>query len=238
MLMFLIEALYMIPIMNNNVINRNYEPLPTGTVNEIISYVIKTLSACVIVLAIFTLSACSQTPDKPAASDNLIIDVNNTPVSASDRETYQNGITALNNGNLSEAERIFEEFIEAKPNLAGAYSNLALIQFNKEKFEHSLDLVNQALQINPEQAQAYQLRAQIFVNKGKIHDARNDYIKAIELKPDYVNAQYNLALLYDIYLQQITLAIEHYENYLALVNNTDKATQEWVEELKRARDKG
>lgn len=195
-------------------------------------------SIYVYVLMIFTLTACSQTPDKPVTKDAQITDINNTAISASDHERYNNGLTALRNDDFSKAQRIFKQFIEDKPNLAGAYSNLALIHFKNEEYEKSLDLVNKALVLNQEQAEAYQLRAQISLNKGKVHDAKNDYIKAVELKPDYANAQYNLALLYDIYLQEIALAIEHYKNYLKLINNTDEATQEWVDHLKRAQDNG
>ncbi len=72
----------------------------------------------------------------------------------------------------------------------------------------------------------------VLFHKGKINDAKKDYIKAIELKPDYINAHYNLALLYDIYLQEITLAIKHYETYLSLLKKTDEATQEWVNHLR------
>ncbi|MFV9615434.1 MAG: tetratricopeptide repeat protein, partial [Gammaproteobacteria bacterium] len=77
-----------------------------------------------------------------------------------------------------------------------------------------------------------QLRGQLFVTKRKIHDAKKDYEKAIELKPDYSNAHYNLALLYDIYLQEMALAIKHYETYLSLIKKPDEATQEWVNHLK------
>jgi len=59
-----------------------------------------------------------------------------------------------------------------------------------------------------------------------------DYLKAIEIKPAYANAQYNLALLYDIYLQEIELAIKHYEIYTSLLKKPDEATQEWINHLK------
>ena len=63
-------------------------------------------------------------------------------------------------------------------------------------------------------------------------EAKNDYLKAIQLKPDYINAQYNLALLYDIYLQDIKSAIQHYEIYLSLIDKPDEPTLEWVNHLK------
>ena len=188
-----------------------------------------TIALPVIVLA---LSACSQTPVRPSTVIPQNTKDQNLSVTEEEREEYRGGLTALSNNNYSKAQYIFNEFIQNKPDMAGAYSNLALIYFKKEKYDQSLELINKALERNPDQAQAYQLRAQLLVIKGKIHEARNDYIKAIELKPDYINAQYNLALLYDIYLQEIELAIKHYEIYLSLLEKPDERTQEWVGHLK------
>jgi len=121
----------------------------------------------------------------------------NTSVSAADRETYKNGVTALYKNNLPQAQRIFNEFIRSHPNLAGGYSNLALIHFKKKEFDKSLKQVNKALSLNSKQAQALNLRAQIYVINGEIHKAKDDYLLAVKYKPNYINAQYNLALLYD-----------------------------------------
>ena len=188
----------------------------------------------IITLSITLLSACAQAPEKQSASTPQIRTIENNSISTADREKYKSGLIALNNNDDATAERIFNDFVQDTPELAGPYTNLALIYFKKKEYDQSLELVNKALLRNPEQAQAYQLRGQIFLAKRKINDAKKDYIKAIELKPDYINAHYNLALLYDIYLQEIALAIKHYEIYLSLIKEPDEATQEWVNHLKGA----
>jgi tetratricopeptide (TPR) repeat protein len=178
------------------------------------------------------LSACAQIPDQYSPSTAQTGTIENTSVSTGEREEYEKGLIALKNNEISKAEWIFDELLKDKPELAGPYTNLALIQFKKKNYELSLELVNKALLRNPEQAQAYQLRGQIFLTKRKIHDAQKDYLKSIELKPDYIIAHYNLALLYDIYLQEIASAIKHYETYLSLSKKPDEATREWVNHLK------
>lgn len=188
----------------------------------------------IVTLSITLLSACAQAPEKQSASTPQTRTIENNSISTADREKYKSGLIALNNNDDATAERIFNDFVQDTPELAGPYTNLALIYFKKKEYDQSLELVNKALLRNPEQAQAYQLRGQIFLAKRKINDAKKDYIKAIELKPDYINAHYNLALLYDIYLQEIALAIKHYEIYLSLIKEPDEATQEWVNHLKGA----
>jgi len=153
-------------------------------------------------------------------------------ISASEREKYREAVKALENGQLENAKDIFSEISEAKPSLAGPYTNIALIQYKNKKYVDSFKLTEKAIQLNPKQAQAYNLRGQLNITAGKVHDAKKDYLKAIELKPEYANAQYNLALVYDIYLQEIELAIKHYEIYMSLLKSPDEPTKEWISHLK------
>lgn len=216
---------------NNNI--KHYEALWTSRViDRMNTSVDKHKLTYLIPLSITLLSACAQVPDKQSVSTAQTHTIENNSISTADREKYKSGLIALNNNEDATAENIFNEFLQDTPELAGPYTNLALIHFKRQEYEQSLELVNKALIRNPEQAQAYQLRAQILVTKRKINEAKKDYIKAVELKPDYINAHYNLALLYDIYLQEITLAINHYEIYLSLIKAPDETTQEWVNHLK------
>ena len=93
-------------------------------------------------------------------------------------------------------------------------------------------MVQKALQLNPAYAQAYNLRAQLNLSDGRISDARSDYLSALQYRPDYAIAEYNLALLYDVYYQDIAEAIRHYETYLSLIGQQDETTLEWVRHLR------
>ncbi|VAW58074.1 TPR domain protein, putative component of TonB system [hydrothermal vent metagenome] len=197
---------------------------------------LKPLSGLKILLPVIfiALSSCSQQAVKDPTAQSAQGQKKNKKkyLTKVQREIYREGITALYNNDFPVAERIFKEFILNKPELAGAYSNLALMHFRKKEYDASLKLVNKAIQLNPRQSQAYNLRGQLYIIDGKIHEAKNDYSEAIKLKPGYSNAQYNIALLYDIYLQEIELAIKHYEIYLSLLKKPDEATKEWINHLK------
>jgi len=151
---------------------------------------------------------------------------------------YQQGLEALALRDYGKAKRLFTGFIKANPRLSGAYVNLALIAFREDNFDSAEKLVQQAIVLNPEQAQAYHLRAQLHLKKGAIKLAQADYQKALELKPDYINAHHNLALLYDIFLQEIALAIDHYTKYLSLLEKEDEKTRNWVKHLQGTLDNG
>ena len=98
--------------------------------------------------------------------------------------------------------------------------------------------MNIALTRNPNFAQALNLLAYLEQVSGEIRSAEKHYKEAIKNKDDYAIAHYNIALLYDVYLQDIESAIPHYERYLKLTNNKDKSTADWLEQLKRTKENG
>ena len=188
---------------------------------------------------IVTLSGCasdSVKPENPAAETKTSAikptQAVKVSISNSEREAYKKGLAALNNGDYSAASSIFKDMLSDNPNLAGPHSNLALIHYKRKEYTESFKMVEKALLLNPQQAQAYNLRGQLYIAIGKVHDAKADYLKAIKIKPDYGNAQYNLALVYDIYLQEIELAIKHYQIYMSLIKKPDEPTKEWISHLK------
>ncbi len=155
-----------------------------------------------------------------------------------DPAMYQQGLDALALNDLAGARKIFQQFIQNNPQLSGAYLNLALIDYRQENYQQAEKLLDIALSLNPEQPVAFHLKGLIDQQQGRIKQARDSFLRAIELKPDYMNAHYNLALLYDIYLQEIELAIQHYNLYLDLNTEKDAATREWINHLKNTLNNG
>jgi tetratricopeptide (TPR) repeat protein len=220
--------------MSNTPVNHSITPGGVGLSCRVTGTLRRVLFGFCGIWILVALVSCTQTQEKPVSADAASPDPDAIRLTDAERRLYQDGIKALKNQDYSAARRLFTEFANERPELAGAHTNLALISLIEEDVDQSLTYVNKALEVNPNQAQAYQLRGQILVQQGNIHDARKDYVRATELDPGYINAQYNLALLYDIYLQDLESAIEHYENYLSLLDEPDTKTQEWVDHLERA----
>lgn len=202
------------------------------TVDNLASrWAIKTLRP-VAVAGLLCISACSQ---KTTQNDVLVIEEVEI-TKASDAELaaprFEQGIKALSQQDYSSARMIFMELISRYPGLAGPYMNLALIEYNLGNFADSQQLVDKVIEINQQMAQAYNLRAQLRLKQDKISAAREDYLQAISISPAYKTAHYNLALLYDIYLQDIEQAIRHYQVYLELEETADERTRDWLSHLK------
>lgn len=183
------------------------------------------------------LTACSTTNNTPTASSSSS-DLNPLDQSESELSRYKMAIIFLNNNKLDQAKEILVELNTERPELAGPYVNLAAIALKNNDPVKAIELAKIAVEKNPKLPQALNLLAYLEQMNGEITLAINHYKQAIENKEDYAIAHYNIALLYDIYLQDIESAIPHYERYLKLTNNKDKNTADWLEQIKRTRENG
>lgn len=189
-------------------------------------------------LLFLVLSGCTaistrdSTPSKPSGADTQSSSANE------ETELYRQALTALNSSQLEQAESGFRKIIKSRPEFAGPWVNLALIDLRKKNIENAEKNIAKALERNPKMPQAFNLLGFVEMSKGNVNKAVSHYRQAITLKEDYANAHYNLALLHDIYLQDTKVAVQHYKRYLALTNNQDKKTAEWVVELERNLSKG
>lgn len=194
----------------------------------------------ILLLVLLGLSGCSQKSVEQSVAEPVNTQ-EQTAITAEleehgviDAHEYDDGIEAITAGNYSTARDIFTRFAEKNPGLSGAYINLALIAYRQESYEEAEKLAERVLEINPEHAQTFHLRALLHLQNGDIRLAERDYKTAIELNPGYAIAHYNLALLYDIFLQQLEPAIEHYSIYLQLIDHEDEETRNWINHLENS----
>lgn len=163
------------------------------------------------------------------------------PGSASNSEIevqlYQQALLFLDNNELDKAEPILRTFSLKHPELAGPWANLGLIQLKRGNMDNAEGFLKEALTKNPKLPQAFNQLGVIEQNRGNALQAEQLYLQAIKENNDYAIAHYNIALLYDIYLQEIDKAISHYESYLELSDYKDQQTINWLKQLKSIREK-
>jgi len=200
---------------------------------------ISTLFIKLAVISVVLLSACATQENKPeqqqtqAEADKAL-----SKTSESDIQQYRQAISLISTGKLDEAESELMDFSADHPGLAGPLANLGLISMKRNKYDKAEEFLQKALSKNPNLPHAYNLLGCIEKSRGNIIKARDNFTRAVELKENYALAHYNLALLYDIYIQDISSAVAHYQKYLALIKSTDKKTADWLNELKASLKKG
>ncbi len=183
------------------------------------------------------LTGCSNAPPAPPVQTSDNTETSETldlsTLNPNQQSQYENAVKLLANGNADNAEHIFESLSQAKPEFAGTWANLAIIEYNRKDLESAKTLAQRGLSLNPNSAQLSNLLGRIENDQGRFKEAENYYDQAIAINSDYAIAHYNLALLYDIYYQQIDLAVVHYRRYLEITGYQDQGTESWVQQLER-----
>jgi len=192
-----------------------------------------------VMVLLVVLAGCAQAPSRePAPPAKADADSAAAAAAEKDIALFQQAISSLSRADLEHAEVDFREIAARRPEFAGPWVNLALIDIKRKDLSGAEKNLARALEKNPQMPQAYNLLGFIEVSKGNMNKAAEDYQKAISFKEDYAIAHYNFALVCDLYLNDIKTAVHHYKRYLELTNQQDKKTSDWVAELERRQAEG
>jgi tetratricopeptide (TPR) repeat protein len=167
-----------------------------------------------------------------AAAVPAVVAPAEAPVPAEAQRAFDAARAHLRAGRTADAERGFRELAARHPELGGAHANLGLILRGAGKLDESIAALEQAVKASPKQPVFHNHLALSYRQKGEFQKARNAYEQAIALDDNYADAHLNLGVLLDLYQNDPSLALAHYERYLALHPQGDAAVGKWVAELK------
>ncbi len=145
---------------------------------------------------------------------------------------YEQAAAAMGAGDYIDAELRFKEFLMQYPAYPGAHVNLAIIHGQNGNDEAAQASIDAALALNPNHAPALNQQGMLLRRNGKFIEAEAAYLKAVTASPDYALAHYNLGVLNELYLQRLDVALQHFQDYQALVGE-DKQVEKWITDLTR-----
>jgi len=159
------------------------------------------------------------------------------PVPASAAEVQlQQAIAALNDKQEQQAEVLFKKLADDHPQLASPRTNLGILYFRRGQLAEAEQFFKQAVEINGNDYAGHNYLGIIYRQQGKFKEARAAYEHALTAKPDYAYAHLNLAMLYDLYLGELTKAQEHYQRYQQLHGGDDQQVTTWLADLQQRID--
>jgi tetratricopeptide (TPR) repeat protein len=106
------------------------------------------------------------------------------------------GITALQTGNLRDAENAYKKALEKDPNRTNTAMLLATLYIQTGRTDEGLKSLDELEKKNPRNSTVYSLKGDIFQSQGKAKEAAQNYAKALEIDPNDDAVANNLAYLY------------------------------------------
>lgn len=182
------------------------------------------------VLSALLLSGCQSTkPNRSQAQQTL----NKGSQQPNEAQTlvYKKALAFLDNKQYDKSYTLLIRLSKELPSFSGSWVNLGLIKLVQKDPQSAKRFVERAIELSPQLPQAMNLLGLIATHDRDIKQAEKYYLKALKLNDKYANAHYNLALLYEVYLQDIGNAVKHYQAYLANNDGEDATTQGWLENL-------
>jgi len=136
-------------------------------------------------------------------------------------------------GQTEEALNQFLKIIQDYPKYSGPYANLGLIYEALGQKDKATEAFDNALALMPRSATIYNSAGLHYRTVGRFNDAESAYLNAIRIASDYPDPILNLAILYDLYLNEPDKAIIYYKLYNSKSNDDNQNVVGWLNDLEQ-----
>jgi len=147
------------------------------------------------------------------------------------RLDYDRALTLLEQGRHDEGTALLEAVAEAAPYLSAPRIDLGVAYHRVGKFDAAESNLLMAIESNPNHPIAHNELGIVYRETGRFSEARRSYEAALAIYPGYHYARRNLAVLCDLYLADLSCALENYEAYMATVPTDDEAAM-WIADIR------
>jgi len=176
--------------------------------------------------------AAQETPPGrlPDGRDGFII-TETAQMSGADRRAFGEAVALLNTEAYDRAIEILNNIVTHAPGLTAPYINLGIAYARTGKPEEAEAQFKKALELVPGHPVAGNECGLLFRRKGRFKEARARYEQVLDAYPNYYPTHRNLAILCDLYLNDLESAMTHYQIYSQAMPKDEKVKL-WIADLK------
>jgi tetratricopeptide (TPR) repeat protein len=164
---------------------------------------------------------------------------NKNKPSANTLNQFKAALMLKQQGKLPQARDRFIAMSELHPDLSGIWLQLALLvkqqnnDYLQQQHQDMTRYLNNAISANPLNYLAHNEFALVLRQQGQFQQALSHYELAIKSWPAFAEGYLNRGILYDLYIGKKSLALDDYELYQALSNDSSRQLKGWIIDLQR-----
>jgi len=147
------------------------------------------------------------------------------------RSDFEDAVDLLEQERHAEAIALLEDVTEAAPEVAAAHVDLGMAYNRTDDLERAEASLRRALELSPRHPAALNELGIVYRRTGRFQEARESYERALEIHPDFHFARRNLAILCDLYLEDLACALEHYERHAETFPG-DETLAMWISDVR------
>ena len=149
------------------------------------------------------------------------------------KDQFEQAVAFMQKGRDTEAAALFANIAKLDPDLASPHTNLGILYYREGKLEQAETAFKEALHIDDKDHVAANYLGMLYRRQGRFNEAESAYEQALAAKPDYGYAHLNLAILYDLYLDNLPKALDHYKEYQRISGDSDQKLVGWLADLRQ-----
>jgi Flp pilus assembly protein TadD len=195
------------------------------------------LNAIIVYVVLCVLSACAAPQSTRAPASIEIQDAvgftitEQARIGANVREDYEGALMLLEQGRHELGVELLETVAAEAPQFSAPRIDLGVAYRRAGDLEAAERNLLLALEQNFDHPIAHNELGIVYRKMGRFSEARQSYENALAIYPGYHFARRNLAVLCDLYLADLSCALENYEAYMATVPNDAEASM-WITDIR------
>ena len=131
------------------------------------------------------------------------------------QEKLQQAIAFHQNGQLPQAQALYEEILTTQPKHFDSLHLLGVIAYQTKQYQRAADLIGKAIELYSKNAAFYCNRGNALKELNQLDAAIASYDKAIALNPDFAEAHSNRGVMLQE-LKQLNAAVASFDKAIAL----------------------